>query len=117
MSIVWFRRGLRLHDNPALLAAIEQSRKSSCSLFPVFCLDRILLTDKYVGDVRLQFLVESLLDLDAGLRKCGSRLLVLPPSDDTVTTLLAFAKRVKVIFFSFFFFLLAVSKYNIYIKY
>ena len=27
MNILWFRRGLRLHDNPALLTAIENSKK------------------------------------------------------------------------------------------
>ena len=27
MNVLWFRRGLRLHDNPALLSAIEKSKK------------------------------------------------------------------------------------------
>jgi cryptochrome len=27
MNLLWFRRGLRLHDNPALLSALENSKK------------------------------------------------------------------------------------------
>ena len=27
MNILWFRRGLRLHDNPALLSALENKKK------------------------------------------------------------------------------------------
>ena len=26
ISLIWFRRGLRLHDNPALLSAVENSK-------------------------------------------------------------------------------------------
>eukprot|EP01031_Cornospumella_fuschlensis_P039147 gene39147-47629_t len=35
VSLHWFRKGLRLHDNPALLGAIKQTDH----LYPVFCLD------------------------------------------------------------------------------
>ena len=31
-AIHWFRKGLRLHDNPALLEAIKQSE----NIYPVF---------------------------------------------------------------------------------
>ena len=33
--MMWFRKGLRLHDNPALLEALQDAEH----LFPVFCLD------------------------------------------------------------------------------
>jgi deoxyribodipyrimidine photolyase len=26
MNVLWFRRGLRIHDNPALLSALENSK-------------------------------------------------------------------------------------------
>jgi cryptochrome len=35
MSVVWFRKGLRIHDNPALNAAIE----SKLPILPIFILD------------------------------------------------------------------------------
>ena len=34
-SMMWFRKGLRLHDNPALLEALQGAEH----LYPVFCLD------------------------------------------------------------------------------
>ena len=33
--MMWFRKGLRLHDNPALLEALQDADQ----LFPVFCLE------------------------------------------------------------------------------
>jgi len=35
-SVLWFRKGLRLHDNGALHAALQASPEH---LTPVFCLD------------------------------------------------------------------------------
>lgn len=46
-------------------------------MFPVFVLDPHFLKPQNVGVNRLAFLLESLRDLDAGLRARGSRLLVL----------------------------------------
>ena len=66
-------QGLRLHDNPALLAAAA----SSAALYPVFVLDPRFAAPARVGVNRYAFLLESLADLDASLRARGSRLLVL----------------------------------------
>jgi deoxyribodipyrimidine photolyase len=41
-SVLWFRHGLRLHDNPALLAAIDNAKvgeEDRVQLFPVFVFD------------------------------------------------------------------------------
>lgn len=35
----WFRKGLRIHDNPALLNAISIAIKDDCKFRPVFFLD------------------------------------------------------------------------------
>jgi DNA photolyase len=80
-TICWFRKGLRLHDNPALLAACEGASR----VFPVFILDPHFLKPQHVGGTRLRFLLQSLTDLDASLRARDSRLIVLhgarrPPS-------------------------------------
>lgn len=37
-SILWFRHGLRLHDNPSLLAAIEKCQQP-VNFYPVFIFD------------------------------------------------------------------------------
>ncbi|XP_020590382.1 (6-4)DNA photolyase [Phalaenopsis equestris] len=81
-AIIWFRKGLRIHDNPAL----ELARMESKHLFPVFVLDPYYVDpdglasspgSARAGINRIQFLLESLVDLDSGLRRLGSRLLVL----------------------------------------
>lgn len=72
-AVIWFRKGLRLHDNPALLAAA----KDADHLCPIFILDPWFLKPDKIGVNRVQFLLESLADLDASFRARGSRLLVL----------------------------------------
>ncbi|CAM6085647.1 unnamed protein product [Calypogeia fissa] len=81
-SIMWFRKGLRLHDNPALLRACEEAS----SVFPIFVLDPFFLApdpsapspgSATVGVNRIKFLLESLSNLDENLQARGSRLLLV----------------------------------------
>ena len=72
VALVWFRRDLRLHDHPALRAALD----SADVVVPVFCLDDGLLRGRHASGPRTQFLLECLAELDAGLRDRGSHLLV-----------------------------------------
>ena len=58
-SIMWFRRDLRLLDNPALLAA------SASEVVPVFIFDPTLI--KHAGSKRLAYLGQSLRALDQSL--------------------------------------------------
>jgi len=76
----WFRKGLRLHDNPALVACLEQSPKQ---VFPVYVLDGNCYQLLRCTPLRANFLVECLQDLDSNLRNLGSRLYVLE-GDPTV---------------------------------
>lgn len=70
---VWFRKGLRLHDNAALAKACAESNH----VVPFFILDPWFDRSK-VGVNRFQFLLDSLRDLDRQLRASFcSRLLVL----------------------------------------
>ena len=71
-ALVWFRRDLRLHDHPALCAALE----GHDTVVPVFCLDDRLLHGRHSSGPRAQFLLECLADLDAGLAERGSRLVI-----------------------------------------
>lgn len=77
-SIVWFKTDLRLHDQEPLVRAIERSSE----LIPVYCLDEAHFQTtewgfRKTGSFRAQFLLESLADLDANLRRLGSGLLVV----------------------------------------
>jgi len=71
-TLLWFRRDLRLHDHPALHAALADDTP----VLPVFCLDERLLHGRHASGSRTQFLLESLADLDEALRRAGSRLVV-----------------------------------------
>ncbi|XP_037792441.1 cryptochrome-2-like [Penaeus monodon] len=72
-TIHWFRKGLRLHDNPALLAAIDESKE----LRPVFVLDPWFVRESRTGVNRWRFLAQTLVDLDTSLKQLGSRLFVV----------------------------------------
>jgi deoxyribodipyrimidine photo-lyase len=71
-AILWLRRDLRIHDHPALRAALD----SGDPVVPVFCFDDGLLHGRHASGARTQFLLECLADLDASLRDRGSRLFV-----------------------------------------
>ncbi|MDI1288799.1 MAG: deoxyribodipyrimidine photo-lyase, partial [bacterium] len=79
-SVLWFRRDLRLHDNPALQAAIEQAcADGDGRVVPVFVIDPALWDP--AGPVRRAYLVESLRHLRADM---GGDLLILRGSPVTV---------------------------------
>jgi deoxyribodipyrimidine photo-lyase len=69
--IHWFRRDLRLDDNSALDAAL----RSGDQVLPVFVIDDAIVGHA-IGEHRLRFLRTALVDLDAQLRRRGSRLVV-----------------------------------------
>ncbi|RWS10201.1 cryptochrome-2-like protein [Dinothrombium tinctorium] len=72
-GIYWFRKALRLHDNPALSEAVEKCE----TLFPLFILDPSIRSFVKVGANRWRFLVQSLQDLDRSLREANLRLIVI----------------------------------------
>src|SRR3954449_3556025 len=81
-ALVWFRRDLRVHDHPALRAALATRDE----VVPVFCLDDRLLHGRHESGSRAQFLLEALADLDGSLRERGGRLVVRrgPPERELV---------------------------------
>jgi cryptochrome len=81
IAMHWFRKGLRLHDNPALTAALEQSPNQ---IYPVYVLDGDSYQLFRCTALRANFLVECLEDLDKNLRSLGSRLYVLSGDPTTV---------------------------------
>ncbi|MFC5910593.1 cryptochrome/photolyase family protein [Streptacidiphilus monticola] len=73
VRICLFTRDLRLTDNPVLHAASAAGREE---VLPVFVNDPAVRAAGFAAPNRLAFLHDSLADLDAGLRACGSRLVV-----------------------------------------
>lgn len=72
IAIVWFRRDLRVHDHPALLAAREGHER----VVPLYVLDDKLLHGRYASPARARFMLGCLRELDAALRALGSGLVV-----------------------------------------
>ncbi|XP_051973159.1 cryptochrome circadian regulator 5 isoform X2 [Xyrauchen texanus] len=78
--IHWFRKGLRLHDNPALITALKDCR----NIYPLFILDPWYPNNTHIGINRWRFLIEALKDLDSSLKKLNSRLFVVRGSPTEV---------------------------------
>uniref|UniRef100_A0A224XLC4 Putative deoxyribodipyrimidine photolyase/cryptochrome n=1 Tax=Panstrongylus lignarius TaxID=156445 RepID=A0A224XLC4_9HEMI len=72
-TVHWFRKGLRLHDNPSL----RQSLKGATTFRCIFILDPWFAGASNVGINKWRFLLECLEDLDCSLRKLNSRLFVI----------------------------------------
>jgi deoxyribodipyrimidine photo-lyase len=63
-GLVWFRRDLRAHDHAALHHALSTCRQVFC----LFVLDRAILDPLPRTDRRVDFIVQSLTELDAALK-------------------------------------------------
>ena len=84
-SVMWFRRDLRLRDNPALVAATKAGGGSVAGLF---ILDEQLLAKS--GQARITFMADAIGNLDASM---GLKLNVL--AGNPVETIVKFAREVK----------------------
>jgi deoxyribodipyrimidine photo-lyase len=67
-AIWWIRRDLRLSDNQALVAALQQAEV----VIPVFILDERLICAPTASQKRLDFLFDGLRSLDKDLKTRGS---------------------------------------------
>jgi deoxyribodipyrimidine photo-lyase len=84
-AIVWFRRDLRLHDHPALRAALRRHEQ----VVPAFCLDGRLLHGRHSSGARTAFLLECLAGLHEALAARGAGLVVLRGSPEAELPALA----------------------------
>ena len=71
-ALVWLRRDLRLDDHAALYHALKQHRQ----VYVAFVFDRDILDTLPRQDRRLEFIRESLVELDTALREAGGALIV-----------------------------------------
>jgi len=69
----WFRKGLRLHDNPTLKAGL----KGASTFRGIFIIDPWFAGSSNVGINKWRFLLQCLEDLDNTLRKLNGRLFVV----------------------------------------
>jgi deoxyribodipyrimidine photo-lyase len=95
-ALLWLRRDLRVHDHPALHAALE----TGDPVVPVFCIDHRLLHGRHRSGSRTQFMLEALIDLDRSLRALGSRLVVRAGSPERELPALAQELRAGSVHFS-----------------
>ncbi|HEX7767910.1 MAG TPA: deoxyribodipyrimidine photo-lyase [Nitrospira sp.] len=66
-GIVWFRRDLRLHDQPALTAACQECDE----VLPLFVFDEPLLQSREFGSACVNFMLGCLQELSASLANLG----------------------------------------------
>ena len=97
-GLVWFRRDLRTSDNAALSAALQRCARVHC----VFVFDRTILDDLPRADRRVEFIRESLFELDATLRAMAGKpqagLIVLHGFANTAIPDLAMAAGAQAVF-------------------
>jgi len=70
LSIYWFKRDLRLHDNLALYDAVKNSKE----IIPIFIFIPDLIRDYKVSGGRLGFLIDCIENLTTKLKEKGSNL-------------------------------------------
>jgi len=73
VSIVWFRRDLRLEDNTALATALAEKE----NVLPLFIFDEDILNELPEDDARVNFIYNQLEAMNSHLRANGSSLLVV----------------------------------------
>jgi len=97
-GLMWFRRDLRVHDNAALHLALSQCAHVHC----VFVFDRDILAPLPRVDRRVEFIHESLVELDVALRqlsgKAGTGLIVRHAVASEEIPRLAAALQVQAVF-------------------
>ncbi len=95
-NILWFRRDLRLQDNPALMAALERNGP----MIPVYIHDEEVEDAWSAGGASRWWLHHALLALERELQNKGSRLRVLKGTTRTVMADLVAKSRAGAVFWN-----------------
>lgn len=95
-SLMWFRRDLRLHDNPALTAALDGFSKTILC----FTLDPAILKARETGAPRIRFFLQTLQALESEIEKRGGHLTLIEGAPDQVLPDLASAHAVDALFWN-----------------
>ena len=89
-AIVWFRRDLRVHDQPALSAAVRECEE----IIPLFIFDDPLLSSRQFGSANVAFMLNCLEDLVKRLQRL--KLTFMWRRGDPVEELARAARELKV---------------------
>jgi len=94
-SLFIFRRDLRLKDNTGLIQSLQASQQ----VIPCFIFDPSQLhKHRYQSQPGLQFMLESLLDLDQQLQKYGCQLSVFHGDPETTLEQLILKQKIEAVF-------------------
>ncbi len=93
-ALVWFRRDLRDHDHAALYHALKSHSRVHC----VFVFDTTILDPLPRVDRRVELILRSIEELDAGLREMGGGLIVRHGDPVDIISQLAAELNVAVVY-------------------
>jgi deoxyribodipyrimidine photo-lyase len=79
--LLWYRNDLRIHDHEALFKASQKTSEDASKIVPVYIFDPRLFKEHELGfpktgEIRHQFLLESVNNLKENLQKIGSNLII-----------------------------------------
>ncbi|CAI8237477.1 MAG: Deoxyribodipyrimidine photo-lyase [Formosa sp. Hel1_33_131] len=80
ISLFWFRRDLRLHDNHGLFEALQANE----TVLPVFIFDPAILESLPKNDARVEFIHHKLTEINASLQTHGSGVAVYHGSPQAI---------------------------------
>jgi deoxyribodipyrimidine photo-lyase len=92
--VIWFRRDLRLHDHPALTAALAAGRPVA----PLFVFDEALLRGRWPAPNRVWFMRESVRALGDRLRERGGGLAIRVGQPEVVVAEFAAEVRASTVY-------------------
>ncbi len=91
-ALVWFRRDLRVHDQAALYHALKSARRVYCA----FVFDTAILDALPRADRRVEFIHDSLLELDQALQALQPRARLIVRHGPALTELPRLARQLHV---------------------
>ncbi|MDP3945710.1 MAG: deoxyribodipyrimidine photo-lyase [Lutibacter sp.] len=96
VSVFWFRRDLRLEDNCALFQALNSNYK----VLPIFIFDEAILNELPTNDPRVNFIYETLKDINIELVKFDASLYVKKGNPAEIWATIFTEINVKNVFFN-----------------
>lgn len=94
MTIFWFRRDLRLHDNSALFHALNANE----NVLPIFIFDTSILDQLPKDDARVSFIHESLEDIQSKLNEKGKSLAVFKGTPEEIFKNLISENKIETVY-------------------
>jgi len=100
-AIVWFRKNLRIKDNILL----QKTNSKDFEILPIYIIDEKLFENNPIGtpragENRLRFLIESIIDLQLGLKELGSNLYIFKGNSQKLVVELAQLHKINYVFTS-----------------